>query len=48
MKKITPIFVLCFLAFQSGNLYSQYCYPFEIEEIDFQAETKFVKVDAQW
>ena len=33
---------------QFGNIYSQYCNEFEIEEIDFQAETKFVKVDAQW
>jgi hypothetical protein len=48
MKKITPIFILCFLTLQVGNIYSQYCNPFEIEEIDFQAETKFVKVDAQW
>ena len=27
---------------------AQYCVPFEIVEMDFQAETKFVKVDAQW
>ena len=33
---------------QIGNIYSQYCVPFEIVETDFQVETKFVKVEAEW
>ena len=28
--------------------FRQYCVPFEIIETDFQAETRFVNVEADW
>lgn len=33
---------------QIGQTYSQYCVPFETENIEFQADTKFTKVEAAW
>jgi hypothetical protein len=32
----------------TGSLFGQYCNPFEIEETDFQAETRMVRVNAAW
>ena len=32
----------------SADLIGQYCNPFKIEEIDFQSETRMVKVNAGW
>jgi hypothetical protein len=29
-------------------LHGQYCLPFELEDIEFQAETKYVNVEADW
>src|SRR5210317_2246494 len=37
---------LMLINYQISN--AQYCMPFKIEEKDFQSETKFVKVEAQW
>ena len=30
------------------ELFDQYCVPFDIEEKDFQAETRFVNVESDW
>jgi len=48
MKKPTLFISAILMMLQMGNIYSQYCMPFEIVETDFQVETKFVKVDAEW
>ncbi len=48
MKKPYPILIVFITLLHIGEIYAQYCVPFEIEEIDFQAETKFVNVEADW
>ena len=32
----------------TSSAFAQYCNPIEIKEKEFQAETKFVKVEAEW
>ena len=48
MKKRALISFAVFVLFQMGHTYSQYCVPFEIIETDFQAESKYVNVEAVW
>jgi len=48
MKKPALFISTILMMLQIGNIYSQYCVPFEIVETDFQVETKFVKVEAEW
>ena len=48
MKKLNLFIFTTLTMFQVGTIYGQYCVPFEIVEADFQAESKFVKVDAEW
>ena len=48
MKKSALFISAILMMLQIGNIYSQYCVPFEIVETDFQVETKFVKVEAEW
>jgi len=48
MKKSALFFFGIFLMLPISSVYSQYCVPFEIVETDFQAESKFVKVEAEW
>ena len=40
----TSLFIILF----TSDLIGQYCNPFKIEEIDFQSETRMVKVNAGW
>jgi hypothetical protein len=46
--KVFLILITIIHTIHVGKIYSQYCVPFEIVEKDFQSETKFVKVEAQW
>jgi len=48
MKKQTLFIFTVLILIQVSTLYSQYCVPFEIVETDFQAESKYVKVEAEW
>ena len=48
MKKSAIFIFAILMMLQIGTIYSQYCKPFEIVETDFQAESKFVKVEAEW
>jgi len=48
MKKPSLFIFAILMMLQVGAVYSQYCVPFEIVETDFQAEAKFVKVEAEW
>jgi len=48
MQFLSPTLILILALLQSGELLGQYCVPFEIEETDFQAETRFVEVEADW
>ena len=48
MKKPALFISAILMIFQIGTIYSQYCVPFEIVETDFQVETKFVNVEAEW
>ena len=48
MKKPSLFICTIIMMLQIGTVYSQYCVPFEIVETDFQAASKFVKVDAEW
>jgi len=48
MTKVNLFFIAFFLMLLSGALYGQYCVPFAVEETEFQAETKFVTVEANW
>jgi len=48
MKKQALFIFAILMMLQIGTIYSQYCKPFEIVETEFQAESKFVKVEAQW
>ncbi len=48
MKPSHLILTAAFALLQISNIHGQYCMPFEIVEIDFQAETKFVNVEADW
>jgi len=48
MKKNYPVLIAFFTLLQISKISGQYCVPFEVDEIEFQAETKFVKVEASW
>ena len=48
MKTTILTFILFFILSPIAKLTGQYCMPFEIVETDFQAETKFAKVEAEW
>ena len=48
MKKPAVFNCAILMILQIGTVYSQYCVPFEMVETDFQAESKFVKVEAGW
>ncbi|MDN3643954.1 hypothetical protein QWY87_14650 [Lutimonas halocynthiae] len=48
MKKPAVFIFTVLLMLQIDTIYSQYCVPFEIVETDFQVETKFVNVEAEW
>ncbi len=48
MKPSYLILTAAYALLQISNIHGQYCMPFENVEIDFQAETKFVNVEADW
>jgi hypothetical protein len=48
MKDSYQLFICLCLIFSFESLSSQYCNPFQLEETDFKAETRIVKVDAGW
>ena len=48
MKNSCHVLLCLFCIFTMGSLNSQYCNPYTLEEVNFKAETRIVKVDAGW
>jgi len=48
MNKPYPILIALITLLHIGEIFGQYCVPFEGEEIEFQSETRFVTVEADW
>ena len=48
MNKYFIVYLSLFAFFITGDLSGQYCNPFELQETEFQAETRMVKVNMGW
>ena len=48
MNRIWNSYFVIFSLFLTGTLVGQYCSPFELEEVDFQSETRVAKVNVGW
>ena len=48
MKNFLIAYLCLFALLITGDLTGQYCNPFEVEETDFQSETRMVKVNTGW